>query len=62
MRDETPLETGPKKVSLKVASYRYAACRKCPYMKKWKKTCKLCGCFLLTKVEYEMESCPIGRW
>ena len=51
-----------KKVPLKVAAYRYAACKECPNMRKWRKSCKVCGCYLLTKVEYELESCPIGKW
>ena len=62
MRDETEVTGPPRKVPLNVAAYRYAACKKCPHMRKWRKTCKVCGCFLLTKVEYEMESCPLGKW
>lgn len=62
MWNETEITAPLKKVSLGVSSHRYAICKKCPHMKKWSKVCKVCGCFLLAKVEYEAESCPIGKW
>ena len=51
-----------EEVSASVAARRYAICKECPHMKKWKKTCKVCGCPLLTKVRFVGEACPIGKW
>lgn len=52
----------PVQVSASVMARRYAICKQCPHMRKWRKTCKVCGCLLLTKVKFEQESCPIKKW
>lgn len=51
-----------KEVSVAVAAHRYSVCKGCPHMRKWRKTCKVCGCPLLTKVRFTIESCPLGKW
>ena len=51
-----------EEVSASIAARRYAVCKECPHMKKWKKTCKVCGCPLLMKVRFVGEACPLGKW
>lgn len=51
-----------EEVSGAVAAHRYSICKNCPYMRKWRKTCKVCGCPLLMKVRFSAESCPLNKW
>lgn len=45
-----------------LVAIRYSQCRKCEHLRKFRKTCKVCGCFVLTKVKFDGESCPLGKW
>ena len=41
---------------------RLEICMQCPALRKSTMTCRKCGCGMILKVDYERNSCPIGKW
>jgi len=41
---------------------RYAICKQCEMFNNFTKTCKKCYCFMPMKAQFEIFSCPIGKW
>lgn len=41
---------------------RINLCYKCSAFDKEQVRCKLCGCFMKTKVRFEASRCPAGKW
>lgn len=57
------LATGQQVLSLdEKVKYRLNKCNRCEYIHMDKKTCNLCGCFIVAKTKLETESCPAGKW
>lgn len=42
--------------------FRLSKCNRCEYIHSDKKTCNLCGCFIIAKTKLETEKCPAGKW
>lgn len=41
---------------------RMNLCYTCSAFEKEQVRCKLCGCFMKTKVRFEASKCPAGKW
>jgi len=46
----------------KVIEQRINLCYTCSAFEKEQVRCKLCGCFMKTKVRFEVSKCPAGKW
>lgn len=49
-------------VGADVQKKRLDICKTCTYYDPSQGRCKHCGCFLLQKVKFSLESCPIDKW
>lgn len=49
-------------VNADVQKKRMDICKECPYFDGSQGRCKHCGCFLMHKVKFSLESCPIDKW
>jgi hypothetical protein len=41
---------------------RWRACQACPKYQAESERCGACGCFLRSKIAWELSECPEGRW
>ena len=55
-------EKGVLLASDEKAKSRMEVCHGCEFFEKEHVRCKLCGCFMSTKVRIEAAKCPINRW
>jgi hypothetical protein len=53
---------GPLFVSDEVKAQRINICKSCEYYDAKQIRCKHCGCFLLTKASFALDSCPLNKW
>jgi hypothetical protein len=51
----------PVLVSAEVAFERVSICQTCPFFKE-ESRCEKCGCFMKTKAQLAVSSCPEGKW
>ena len=49
-------------VPTEIFDYRYDLCKSCPFYINLTHQCKKCGCFLVAKVQFVGQDCPIGKW
>lgn len=49
-------------VNADIQKKRMDICRECPYFDGSQGRCKHCGCFLVHKIKFSLESCPIDKW
>jgi hypothetical protein len=49
-------------VPRRVSKERYDTCLECEHLRKTLQQCKLCGCFIKGKVQFQDAQCPDGRW
>jgi hypothetical protein len=50
------------RVEESVADERMAICLKCPFLFKFSKQCRKCGCLMNLKTKLPNASCPEGHW
>lgn len=50
------------RVSEDIASHRMSICKQCPFLFKFTKQCRKCGCFMEAKTKLPNAECPIGKW
>jgi hypothetical protein len=53
---------GPMFVSDEVKEQRLNICKECEHYDASQIRCKSCGCFLLTKASFSLDSCPLQKW
>ena len=53
---------GPMFVSDDVKEQRLTICKSCEYYDESQIRCKSCGCFLLQKASFSLDSCPLKKW
>ena len=49
-------------VPRRVSKERFDTCIECEHLRKSLQQCKLCGCFIKGKVQFQDAKCPDGRW
>lgn len=54
--------SGPLFVTDEVKAQRLTICKSCDYYDASQVRCKSCGCFLLTKASFALDSCPLHKW
>lgn len=52
------VSTGKVKSQAEIAEERYKICKSCPNFIHETERCRLCGCFMKTKVKYSAAKCP----
>ena len=52
----------PLFVSDEVKQQRLIICKECEYYDAQQIRCKSCGCFLLQKASFSLDSCPLQKW
>jgi hypothetical protein len=52
----------PLFVSDEVKQQRLNICKSCEHYDASQIRCKSCGCFLLTKASFSLDSCPLKKW
>jgi hypothetical protein len=52
----------PLFVSDEVKKQRLTICKECEYYDAQQIRCKSCGCFLLQKASFALDSCPLQKW
>jgi len=53
---------GPMFVSDEVKEQRLNICKVCEHYDASQIRCKQCGCFLLQKASFSLDSCPLQKW
>jgi len=53
---------GPMFVSDEVKQQRLNICKSCEHYDASQIRCKSCGCFLLQKASFALDSCPLQKW
>jgi hypothetical protein len=51
-----------KPVTLEVAQSRLAICWDCPELDLMTRQCRKCWCFIVLKVQWQAEKCPLKKW
>jgi hypothetical protein len=53
---------GPLFVSDEIKQQRMNICKECDEYDETQIRCKKCGCFLLQKASFSLDSCPLNKW
>jgi ribosomal protein L32 len=53
---------GPLFVTDEVKAQRLTICKSCEHYDASQIRCKSCGCFLLQKASFALDSCPLRKW
>ena len=56
------VRAGLPRTSSKIARQRWKTCKACPRFMPEANQCGACGCYLRTKISWELSTCPEGRW
>lgn len=56
------LKDGVVVAAEEVIDKRMDLCYRCAAFEREQVRCKLCGCFMKTKVRFEAAKCPAGKW
>ncbi len=56
------IHTGALQVSDEIQNQRMEICRNCEKYDEDQIRCTECGCFLVHKVSFSIDSCPLGKW
>jgi Family of unknown function (DUF6171) len=51
-----------EKTDKETSTNRLNICHECPELVKYNSQCSQCGCFMPTRVEFKVSSCPLGKW
>ena len=53
---------GPLYATDEIKQQRLTICKSCEHYDAQQIRCKSCGCFLLTKASFALDSCPLHKW
>jgi hypothetical protein len=56
------LRNGLPQTPARLRKARLQACKACPHFLPKNERCGVCGCFLATKISWQLATCPKGKW
>jgi hypothetical protein len=56
------LRNGMPQTPARLRKARLKTCKACPHFLPENERCGVCGCFLATKISWQLATCPKGKW